>query len=174
MQIFKKIYNVLDKICEPIACTCLAAVIVITFVNVVLRYFFSKPLGFIEEISTMLYTFTVFFGLSVTHKKDSAVSVDIVVSLMPKRFRRTMDVISTFLTLAVWVVLVYLGVMLAYSTKSTTTPYLHIPYHYIYWFFPISGFFCVVQLIRRIYLIVTGQIYQQEGSNGTDSGLTEQ
>ena len=162
MTVLKKIYNVLDKICEPISCACLAGVIIITFVNVILRYCFSSPLGFIEEISVLLYTFLVFFELSVTHKRNSAVSVDIVVALMPEKFRRVMDTVSTILTLAVWVVLVYLGVKLAYGITTTYTSYLRIPYHYIYWFFPLSGFFCIIQLIRRLVLIFTGQEYVEK------------
>lgn len=45
----KKIYNVLDKICEPIACVCLVVVIVLTFINAILRYVFSIPLGGLEK-----------------------------------------------------------------------------------------------------------------------------
>ena len=156
---FKKIYNVLDRICEPISCICLAGVIIITFINVILRYIFSAPLGYIEEVSALLYTFLVFFELSVTHKRNSAVGVDIVVAHLPEKARRVMDSISTILTLAVWILLVILGVKLAVSTTTTYTNYLRIPYHYIYWFFPISGFVCVVQLIRRLVLIVMGKDY---------------
>ena len=164
-MVLKKIYNVLDKICEPIACLCLAVVIVITFVNAILRYAFDSPLGWIEEISVLLYTFMVFFGLSVTHKKNSAVGVDIIVSLLPPKGRRVMDTISVVLTLAIWGVLVVLGCRLAYSTKSSYTSYLRIPYHYIYWFFPISGFFCIVQLIHRLTEIFSGKAYQIDGDD---------
>ena len=153
----KKIYNALDKICEPIACACLAAVIIVTFLNVILRYCFSEPLGWIEEASELLYTFLVFFGLSVTHKKNSAVGVDIVVALLPPKGRKIMDVISILLTTVVWAVLVVLGCKLAYTTTTTYTSYLQIPYHYIYWFFPISGVFCIIQLIYRLVQVVNGE-----------------
>ena len=160
---FKKIYNVLDKICEPIACFCLAFVVVLTFVNAVMRYAFDAPLGWIEEVSALLYTFMVYFGLSGTHKKNSAVGVDIVVSLLPPKGRRVMDTISVILTLVMWVVLVYLGCRLAYSTRASFTSYLRIPYHYIYWFFPVSGFFCIVQLLHRLVEIFNGDAYRTDG-----------
>lgn len=162
MLFFKKLYSVLDKICEPISCACLAGVILITIGNVILRYCFESPLGYIEEVSSLLYTFLVFFELSVTHKRNSAVGVDIIVSLMPKKARRVMDIIQVILTLAAWIVLVYLGVLLAAKTTTTFTSYLRIPYHYIYWFFPISGFFCVVQLIHRLVVLFSGQPYAEK------------
>lgn len=167
-QVFKKIYCVLDKICEPISCFCLAAVVIVTFLNVLLRYLFSAPLGYIEEVSYLLYTFMVFFELSVTHKRNSAVGVDIVVAHLPEKARKAMDIISTVLTLGIWLVLVYLGAKLAITTTSTCTTYLRIPYHYIYWFFPISGFFCVVQLIRRLVLIIRGEEYVEKLDFGED------
>ena len=160
----KKIYKVLDKICEPIACTCLAAVVVLTFANVILRYVFSEPIGWTEEVSALLYTFMVFFGLSVTHKQGSAVGVDIIVSLMPAGARKVMDFASTVLTLILWIILVVLGYMLASSATSTFTPYLRFPYKVIYWFYPISGFFCVVQLIFRLTQIIQGKANKQEES----------
>lgn len=162
-MILKKIYNVLDKICEPIACLCLALVIILTFCNAVMRYTLDAPIGWTEEISALLYTFMVFFGLSGTHKRNSSVGVDIVVSLLPPKGRRVMDTISVTLTLLLWIVLVYLGCQLAYSTKSSYTSYLRIPYHYIYWFFPISGFFCVVQLLHRLVEIFSGTAYRTDG-----------
>lgn len=168
-MVFKKIYNILDKICEPIACFCLALVILLTFINAILRYIFDSPLGWIEEISALLYTFLVFFGLSVTHKKNSAVGVDIVVSLLPPKGRKVMDAISVTLTLLMWIVLVVLGCRLACSTRSSYTSYLRIPYRYIYWFFPISGFFCIVQLIHRLAEIFSGKTYQTDGDNQTET-----
>lgn len=160
VKCIKRVYGVLDKICEPIACVCLFFVIVLTFVNAVLRYVFSVPIGWAEEISTLLYTFMVFFGLSGTLKDGSAVGVDIVVSLLPKKARKVIDVISTLLSLCLWVVLVYLGARLALQTRATATPYLQIPYRYIYWFVPVSGFFCVVQLIYRLIHILDNSAYQ--------------
>lgn len=158
----KKIYNVLDKICEPIACACLVVVIVLTFINAILRYVFSIPLGWAEEISTLMYTFMVFFGLSGTLKTGSAVGVDIVVSLLPQKGRKIVDVIATVISLVVWLILVYLGARLALQTKGTATPYLLIPYRYIYWFMPISGFFCVIQLIYRLVHILDNSVYQKK------------
>lgn len=162
VKCIKKIYSVLDKICEPIACFCLAFVIILTFGNALLRYVFSKPLGWAEEMSTLAYTFMVFFGLSGTLKTGSAVGVDIVVSLLPQKTRRVIDVFSTILSLVLWIVLVYLGAKLALQTKATATPYLRIPYKYIYWFVPVSGFFCVVQLIYRLISLINGTAYQKK------------
>lgn len=159
MTIIKKIYSVLDKICEPIAIICLVGVILLTFVNAVLRYVFAMPIGWAEEVSILMYTFMVFFGLSGTLKTGSAVGVDIVVSLMPQKARKAIDIASTIFSIALWVALVYLGARLALQTKGTATPYLQIPYKYIYWYVPISGFFCVVQLIYRLTQILNGQAY---------------
>jgi len=158
-MIFKKIYNVLSRICEPIACTCFALVVLVTFANVIFRYVFDNPLPWIEEFSYILYTYMVFFGLSLTHKRGSAVGVDIVVSLMPPKGQRIMNIISHILTIIIWIVLIVLGVKLATSksTAFSVTPYLRMPYKYLYWFFPISGFFCEVELINRLVKLLRGE-----------------
>ena len=117
MNVIRKIYSILDKICEPIAIACLIGVILLTFVNAVLRYVFSLPIGWAEEVSVLLYTFMVFFGLSGTLKTGSAVGVDIVVSLLPQKARKVIDVISTIFSIVLWCILVYLGAKLALQTK---------------------------------------------------------
>lgn len=153
----KKVYKVLDSICVPVASTLLLVIVVLTFVNVILRFFFSAPIAWAEEISGLLYTFMIYIGLSETHKQDTAVSVDVLTSILPEKIRRVLNVGRTLFCMVTWSVLIVLGVQLVLATTTSDTAYLHIPYRYVYMIIPISGFFCMVQLIHRLILQITGK-----------------
>lgn len=146
----KKIYKVLDSICVPVASTLLLVIVLITFLNVVLRFFFSAPIAWAEEISGLLYTCMIYIGLSETHKTDSVVSVDVLTNILPEKIRKVLDIFKTIFCIGLWCILIYLGINLVLATNSSETAYLHIPYRYIYTIIPISGFFCIVQLIHRL------------------------
>ena len=157
MKFLSKLYKGITKITEPIPSVFLAILVAITFANVVLRYCFNAPLPWAEEVEALLYTFIVFFGLSITHRLGSAVSVDIITTHFSAKLRRVVALVSTTLTLFLWVVVTYLGAKLALRTQNSYTSYLLIPYRYIYWFIPISGALDIIQLTHRLYLICSGK-----------------
>lgn len=152
----KKIYKVLDSICAPVASALLLAIVVLTFVNVILRFFFSAPIAWAEEISGLMYTFMIYIGLSETHKLDTAVSVDVLTSILPEKVKRVLSVARTLFCMLTWCVLIVLGIQLVLATTTSDTAYLHIPYRFVYMIIPISGFFCMVQLIHRLIQQITG------------------
>lgn len=165
MKILSKIYRAITKCSEPIPVICLAFLVILTFGNVVLRYCFNAPLPWAEEMEALLYTFMVFFGLSITHRVGSTVGVDILTTHFSPRVRRIVAFLSTCLTLVLWISVTYLGAILAMKTTNSYTSYLLIPYHYIYWFVPISGFLDIVQLVHKLYLICSGRDYSKKSVN---------
>lgn len=156
----KKIYKVLDNICAPVASVLLLAIVALTFVNVILRFCFSAPIAWAEEISGLMYTFMVYIGLSETHKLDTAVSVDVFTGILPVGIRKAMDFVRTLFCIGTWCVLIVLGIQLVMVTTTSDTAYLHIPYRYVYVIIPVSGFFCIVQLLHRLFLQITGKAYE--------------
>ena len=78
-------------------------------VQVVLRYFFSAPIFWAEEISVQLLVFATLFGLSLLVQQGQLVSIDFLPRALPERARRGLMVLLGGVMLALLVFVAWLG-----------------------------------------------------------------
>ncbi|GHV84360.1 hypothetical protein AGMMS50212_17000 [Spirochaetia bacterium] len=136
-KVLKKIQN-FDLI---ISGTALSALILYTFLGVVMRYFVNRPITWGEEFQLFCEVITIFFGAGAGFRLGSHVAIDIVVDLFPKRAQR---IIEIFIWAVSIVILVYFTVQSAsfvrqmYATKRTTD-ILDIPHFITYSAVPLSA-----------------------------------
>lgn len=83
-----------------------AGITLIMMAQVVLRYFFSAPLFWAEEISVQLLVFTSIFGLSLLTRRGDLVSIDFLPRALPPRARHAL---LGALGLVMLAVLVFVG-----------------------------------------------------------------
>ncbi|WP_068112651.1 TRAP transporter small permease [Tropicimonas marinistellae] len=72
----------------------LGMMVVLTFVNVVLRYVFNESLIWGLEVVLVLFAWLVLFGISHAFRITAHLGVDAVVNIMPPRGQRTMGIIA--------------------------------------------------------------------------------
>ncbi|SFD13381.1 TRAP transporter small permease [Tropicimonas isoalkanivorans] len=72
----------------------LGTMVLLTFVNVVLRYIFNESLIWGLEVVLVLFAWLVLFGISHAFRITAHLGVDAVTSLMPPRGQRTMGIIA--------------------------------------------------------------------------------
>lgn len=100
--------RLLDKIIFYIGYTGVAigGVFVVTMMfmvctNVLLRFFFNKPLIFVEEYSAYLLIALVYLGLAHTARVGGHIRVDVVYRRLPERLQGGFDLITSILLLVV-------------------------------------------------------------------------
>lgn len=86
-----------------------AAIAVIMMVQVVLRYFFSAPLFWAEEISVQLLVFVTLFGLSLLAHKGQLVTIDFLPQALPAKARHALFAALGGVMLALLLFLTWLG-----------------------------------------------------------------
>ena len=86
-----------------------AAIAGIMMVQVVLRYFFSAPIFWAEEISVQLLVFVTLFGLSLLVRQGQLVSIDFLPRALPARARHGLLVLLGVVMLALLVFIAWLG-----------------------------------------------------------------
>jgi TRAP-type transport system small permease protein len=94
--------KVLDLYCEVLKAAvaiCLAAVVVLVFSNVVLRYVFNSGIAISEELSRWLLVWLTFLGAIVALRQHAHLGVDTLVRALPPRGRFVCFVISYILML---------------------------------------------------------------------------
>lgn len=113
LQIIEKITSSLENILIRIAGFCLAALIVVVFVDVLFRQVIKIPLMQPFEISVFFFIWSVFLAGAVATKRQVHFVVDFLPSNMPYWFERWLPVFVWSLCLVFSVVVLFYGVQLA-------------------------------------------------------------
>jgi TRAP-type C4-dicarboxylate transport system permease small subunit len=112
-----------------IASVALAVIAVVTFIDVVGRYFFQAPFAFSVELTQLAMAIVVYFGVGLVTHENAHISADVVTLRLPPRLRALFALIMNLLA-AVFVVLMVwrLWVHAAYlHGKGDTTMVWTVP-----------------------------------------------
>jgi TRAP-type C4-dicarboxylate transport system permease small subunit len=90
-----------------IASAALAIIAVVTFVDVVGRYFFNAPFAFTVELTQLAMAIVVYFGVGIVTHEDAHINADVVTLRLPPRGRALFALVmnllaAAFLVLMVW------------------------------------------------------------------------
>lgn len=85
---------------EVIIAAILGVMVILTFVNVVLRYLFNESLIWGLEVVLVLFAWLVLFGISHAFRITAHLGVDAVLNLMPPKGQRVLGIISALCCIA--------------------------------------------------------------------------
>lgn len=162
----KKLLQRLLNVDVLLAGICLIILVSITFMGVIMRYFFSNPFVWQEEIQLWLFLWIAFFGGSAAFREKSHVEIDVIVELLPKKVQKVVQILIYALVVIVLGYLCRKGMMMVdqFIATNKSTFVLSIPSSLIYSVVPVG---CVLMIIN--YTIVewrdlfTKQIEPKEG-----------
>jgi len=90
----------------------MAGITIILSVNVFLRYLFSRPFPWAEEISVLLVVWAVFLGAGLVQKKDEHVAITYLYDLLSPKWKTLVLIFGNLCICAVLVVHLFSGVNL--------------------------------------------------------------
>jgi TRAP-type transport system small permease protein len=83
-----------------IAAVALAVIAVVTFGDVIGRYFFHAPFAFTVELTQMAMAVVVYFGVGLVTHEDAHISADVVTLRLPPRLRALFALVTNLSALA--------------------------------------------------------------------------
>lgn len=89
--------KIFDHLEEWIVALLLAAMTFLTFVQVVLRYVFNSGFTWALELTTVLFAFMIFLGISFGARVGAHIGVDALVKIMPSKMRHLVSILATLL-----------------------------------------------------------------------------
>ena len=107
---------------------CLAADVLLQIVG---RYFLSRPLPWTEELARMLLVLDVTFAAPLAVRDNCFVRVDILVMRLPERGREIALAVLDFVTAAFHVLVAVQSVSLLRTGMLQKTPVLRVPMSYL-------------------------------------------
>lgn len=97
----------LDRIEESLAAALLAAITLLTFAQVVLRYGFDTGLIWALEATTYLFGWLVLIGMSIGVRTNSHIAVDLLLTVLPTRLRKAAVLTAIALSLLYALLMLY-------------------------------------------------------------------
>lgn len=122
-----------------------------TFVQVIFRYVLEFSLPWADELARYCLVWLVFVGMVVALVRGQHVTVDILLDRYRGRFKR---IALTFIDLAVaalFLTLLYGGVLLMQLTVGQTTSGMGMPKYVVYAALPVGAVLMLIELALRIY-----------------------
>jgi len=147
------------KIEEFLAAMAMALICLITFANVLVRYFTDESFAFTEEFSVFLMVVLTFVGASAAFAKNSHIRMSFLVDKLPPRIGRAIEIAVMAAAVALFAILVWYGSrLLADDWKfDTTSPGIGIPqWLYTLWL-PLLSAVIALRIAGRIVRLVRAQ-----------------
>jgi len=124
----------------------LAAMALIVFANVALRFLTDRSILWAEEVSRFLMIWLTFLGAGLVLRYGAHVGIDTLQERFPRQAALLRLLIFAVL-LALLATLAWLGAGYALRTWGQTTPVMQIPYGAVYLALPIGFSLMIVHLL---------------------------
>lgn len=169
--------KMIDRYCrllDVLMVMTLAAMILLVFGNVVLRYVFNSGISASEELARWFLVWMTFIGAVVALKEHGHLGTDIVVSRLPARAKRVCLVIGQLLMLyATWLLLSG-SVDQMRINLDVHAPVTGIPVGVVYAAGVFFGVSALALLARELWRTLTGRLRDDELVMVRDSEELEQ
>ena len=139
--------SILGTIGKWIVAAVLAAMVLMVFVNSVLRYVAHTNIVQFEELSRYLFVWTAFLGAIIGYVEGKHVGVDIVVNSLHGLPQLILRLIGQLLCLGASILILYGGVLYFKVTYKNPAPVTGLPFGFV----AVSGIVLAVACIIIIF-----------------------
>lgn len=151
MEQLKKILDSVFEWILKLAMVLLVAMVVLVFLNVVLRYGFNFGIFWSEEISLVIVIWFTFIAMTLGVKELLHISINILPRKLPKVFSTILDSLRDFMIIIVGFIMIYYGWKLTLNGAKSWLPATNIPNSINYFVLPVTGIFIVLYAIIHLY-----------------------
>lgn len=143
---------------EFFAALAMALICLITFANVLVRYFTDESFAFTEEFSVFLMVVLTFVGASAAFAKNVHIRMSFLVERMPPRIAHGVEIIVMLVSAALFAIIVWYGFKLVLDDWKfgTTSPGIGVPqWLYTIWL-PFLSAVIVLRICGRLVRLLRG------------------
>jgi TRAP-type transport system small permease protein len=139
----------------------LAAMALIVFANVVLRYLTNASIEWGEEVARHMMIWLTFIGSGIVLRYGGHIAIENLQDAMPTRMGQAMRALVALLLIAFFLMLIWTGYAYTQRTMLQLTASTQIPFGYIYAAIPVGG----VLLLIHFLLIIRAYVLRREFSS---------
>ena len=139
-----------DRLEEGACVLVFVVMTVVAFVNVITRYVVQYSLAFTEEIVVSLFVWLTLLGSAIAFREGSHLAFTYLVDRAPPALRRLALWLSSTLSVLLFVLLIYYGLLQIRSERmlGTTSEALAIPQWWYTAGIPVVGLLIVLRIVQ--------------------------
>jgi TRAP-type transport system small permease protein len=141
----------------------LAAMALIVFANVVLRYLTNASIEWGEEVSRHMMIWLTFIGSGIVLRYGGHIAIENLQDAAPSRVAQAMRALVALLLIAFFMMLMWTGYAYMQRTMFQLTASTQIPFSYIYAAIPVGGFLLLVHFLLIIKDYVLHRRFSSDG-----------
>lgn len=149
-------FNLIHIALVYLAKVMMAAMVLVIFANVVLRYGFNSGLMWSEEVALLLAVWFIFIAMALGVKENLHINITLIpAARMPNKAARILDILKSLVTLAVAAVMLLHGWKLVGFTMRSIMPATQWPAGLLYAILPISAVVMIYEALTDLFGIDT-------------------
>jgi len=144
---------------EWIIALLLAAMTLLTFSQVVMRYVFNSGLTWAVELTGIMFAWMIFIGISYGVRVGAHIGVDAVVKLLSPKYRRLVSILAVLMSLVYAGMIIYGSMFYVLKMKSAGIELedLPIPMWTVRAILPIGFILLVLQFLPVLLNLLRGR-----------------
>ena len=161
IKLYSKFLDLLEWVEKVILAVSVFVMVIIMVYQVILRYVFSNPNAWSEELARYLFILNVMLAAAIAVRRNSHMQIDILINLFSERVKH----ISTIAGIAFMVLLFQYSLGLCATGAANVTPGLKIPMSIPYASIPIGVALMILTSIEVILKSVEALVHPKEVSD---------
>lgn len=146
----RKIIGLIDKVLDLICISSMGLIALIVIVSVFQRYVFGKGFLWGEELVSMLFVATTFFGTVMGVKRKEHITISFFLDQMPSSLQNTCRAIAAILSVLIQIVIILVSIKWIGTVGNVLTPISRLPIQYFYYMLPISAGLLIIYELRNV------------------------
>ena len=154
-----KLLRILSNLDIWVAGIIMLALLILTFVNVLMRYVARSPITWADELQLFMFLWIVYLAAGAGFRNGSHVVIEILVDSLPAKAKRFFEILAFILSM---IIVIYLMIQsnasymqLIHTNKIATL--LRVSFKWVYLCIPIGNVLMVVSLVIYYYRELFGK-----------------
>lgn len=147
-------FNKVSKLFKHFVVLAFSAIVVVTLIQVFMRYVMSAPLKWAEELSRYIFVWSIMVSIGIGIVEEEHIRLNMVTTRFSKKVQLVFFILGQVIVGAFDMVLIIYGGRLAIQNLSVKSPAMQIPIGVAYAGIPVGAvivlFFLVMSVCREI------------------------
>ena len=139
--------------------------------QIVARYFFNFPTGWMSELTVVAWLWLVLWGSAFVLKESEEIRFDLVYSSVGPRTRRVMGIVMAVALIVLYAAALPATVKYVAFMKVERTNYLHIRLDVLYSIYVIFAIAIIIRYVWLLWQLLRGKDPQADNALAVSSGL---
>lgn len=148
-----KLLYILNELENDIGAVIMIVITILLTLQVISRYVFGKSFTWAEELSTIMFVWSIYLGIAASILKRKTIRIDAFVNLFPFKAKKVILIFEDLCTIVFCAVMVkpIIGVIQNLHKRSAVTALMRLPVWLTYIIIPICLVLTVIRLVQDIF-----------------------